>query len=211
MVPPMRTMALVVLLGGCAGPSTPAPATAEDAAEPGHLDPGLFTTAREARSVEKMVVEVGATGDVEEIAVYHRDETKIPAPVRRLAEERFPGSHAVRYETEHERGRGIVYEIEIETADARRCEVQATEAGELLYTECQVTRGDLPAAVVSAVDRLLPSNEFVEAEKKERGDETTFSVEARLGGVVHYVRLSEGGEVRGHSLMIPAVLHLPVP
>lgn len=205
----MRALLLTVILGGCAGASTPPPATADDVSL-GHIDPDALRIATEAQNVEKLVVETRADGTVEEISVYHHDEGRIPAAVKALAAERFPGSHAVRFESEREEEHGAVYEVEIETADARQCEIQATEAGALLYTECRLTRGDLPAAVVSAVDRLVPSNEFVEAEKKETPDETTFSVEARAAGVVHYVRLTESGEVRSHAIEVPAVVHVPV-
>jgi hypothetical protein len=205
----MGIVLLSCLSCGCGSAQTRGADSPADPETTGGLDPAILATATKARGVEKVVVETGEGGAIDEIAVYHRDESKVPAAVKRAAEARFPGSRALSYETEREAGRAVS-EVELETADGRRCEVQATDAGEVLYVECGVVRGDLPAAVVSAVDRLLPSNEFVEAEKREAPDGATWSVEARLDGVVHYVRLQESGQIVSHAVRVPATLQIPV-
>jgi hypothetical protein len=204
MVRPMRATFLWLLLPACAAAQSRPPASE---ASVSHLDRGILETATKARQVEKIAIETCARGRVEEISVYHHDEARVPEAVRRLVQTRFPGSRPLSYETEREGDRSVG-EVEIVTAEGRRCEVAATDDGTLRYVECVYVRGDLPAAVVSAVDRLLPHNEFVEAEKKEGPDGTTFSVEARVGGVVHAVRLTESGEVRRHAVQVPAMVEI---
>lgn len=183
--------------------STPA---AGDAAAA--LDRELVETA--ARGAIKMKVRTDATGGLVKQSVYHRDQAAIPKPVHELAAKKFPGSKIEYVESELYREHGRVYEIEVATADGRKCEVAASAEGAELYEECIVEAASLPAPVTDAVAKLYPGAKVLEAETKKGAKMDEITVEVQVGEGEHYVRLKPDGTVIERLVRIPAVIEIPI-
>lgn len=172
------------------------------------LDPELASAAGRV-PVETFKVRVDPAGAVTKQSLYHRSKSDIPDLVHELATRTYPESTTTSYETEWYVDRGRVFEVEVQTKDAQRCEVASTSDGKLIYTECEIAPETLPVAVKDTLERTLPGAEILEAEHK-MGDEELYTVEAKQGDEEHYLYLTPGGELRKHLLRIPAVLEVEV-
>jgi hypothetical protein len=217
----MLTRALLgfsLLLTAC-GPC-PTPAHPEAPTEPppvlgegaGRLQAETAALAATLQGVDKMELELGTGGVIEAIAIYHHDAESIPAVVRQLAEQRFPGAQVRSYETEVYRDGGRVFEVEVTTSDGKTCEVSATPDGTLRYIECALPASELPPAVMATVTRTVPSGEIHEAERKtDAAGVERYSVEVRAGTVEHYLRIASDGSLTSHGLVRPATIEVPAP
>jgi hypothetical protein len=187
----------------------PEPGPTPAAGEPvGALDREIVETA--ARGAIKMKVRTDATGTLVKQSVYHRDEAAIPKPVHELAAKKFPGGKLEYVESELYREHGRVYEIEVTTADGRKCEVAASAEGVELYEECVVDAASLPAPVTDAVAKLYPGAKVLEAETKKGPKMDEITVEVQVGEGEHYVRLQPDGTVIERLVRIPAVIEIPI-
>ena len=203
----------LVTLGCGAAPAT-APAansTAAVALGPGRLDPTLARGASTFNGVHKMKLRISAEGQVEKLAVYHRDAAAVPDAVKALAAAHFQGATVEYYEHEHYADVGEVFEVEVKTADGRHCEVSASAAGALIYEECELPVAEVPAPVTASIEKVLPGGKLVEAERKKGPSRDEFSLEVEHGGRVHYLRVGPEGAVLAHHLRIPAEVDVPLP
>lgn len=182
-----------------------APATGEAT---GALDRELVETA--SRGAIKMKVRTDATGALVKQSVYHRDQAAIPKPVHELAAKKFPGSKVEYVESELYAEHGRVYEIEVMTADNRKCEVAASAEGVELYEECIVDAATLPAPVADAVGKLYPGAKILEAETKKGPKMDEISIEVQVGEGEHYIRIKPDGTLIQRLVRIPAVVEIPI-
>ncbi len=225
------TLLLTCVLLGCDGGAskatrpepTPAPSAAGKPAEPaanastpaktpGFLDPELVRAATSAQEVEKFKLKANADGTLRYLAVYHHDASAIPASVTGLVEKQFPGSKIVRYESESIADVGHVFEVEVETGDKQRCELNAKPDGAILYTECAIDPKALPEPVRAAFERTFPGATIKEAEKKTMpGSGEEFELEFEVGGKEHELYLQSDGKLLRHELVLPAQLQVSLP
>lgn len=183
-------------------------------AGPGHLDAELLSIATSAQGTRKLELHGEKSGEISKLSVYHQDATRIPEPIRKLAESTFPGSKALSFETERYADAGLVYEVEVEKADGEHCELSASAEGKLRYTECRLTQAALPPAVSKTISDKLPGGTVEEIEVLRGqaivgGEE--FRAEVKVGTQMHYLRIKPSGELVRHGLLIPAKLELPAP
>ncbi len=174
------------------------------------LSASVRQTAVEAPDVERMKLRFDAEGKLVKQAVYHGDADAIPAAVRATAESTHPGAKALSYETEFYADQGEVFEVELETAEGQACEVAANAAGELLYTECRIEVGELPAAVAASVEASFAGGKLLEAERKLVEGSEFYSVEVEVEGREYYLKLDAEGTLLHRWVMVPAVVELPL-
>ncbi|MEZ4381968.1 MAG: hypothetical protein R3A79_11525 [Nannocystaceae bacterium] len=198
-------------------PTADAPGAPAQAPPPtiGALDKAFIASVAEPASlatIDKLELELAADGSVRQLALYHRDAARIPDAVKAKVEEVYPGATTKLFETELEGPeRREVFEVEVETADGRECEVEATAAGELIYTECEVDAESLDDAIKAAVKATLPDGAIKEAEVVERpGAATETSVEVEVAGVSHKL-VFVSGELRRHAVELKAEIELDLP
>lgn len=192
----------------------PAPA-AEETPSIGALDKAFIAAMAEPASlakIEKLELELAADGSVRELALYHSDDARIPDAVKAKVEEVYPGAKIKLFESELEGPeRKEVFEVEVETADGQECEVEATAAGELIYTECEIEAESLDDALKAAVKATFPAGELKEAEVVERpGAAKETAVEVEVDGVTHKL-VFVSGELRRHAVEIKAEIELDLP
>lgn len=182
---------------------------AVDAPTSGAIHSTLVEAARTA-GPQKFKLRVDEQGALTKQALYHADSGPVPQAVRDLATQKFPDAKPVHYETEVYADLGLVYEVEVDTADGRRCEVAATPEGTEIYEECQLEPSALPQPVTATVSSTFPSGEIVEAESKTGPDIEEFTVEVKSGDAEYYLRISPSGELMQKFLRIPAIVEVPV-
>jgi hypothetical protein len=173
------------------------------------LDAELVKTA--SAGAIKMKIRTDASGALVKQSVYHRDQAAIPKPVHDLAAQKFPGGKTEQVESELYREHGRVYEVEVTTADGKKCEVAASAEGVELYTECVVEPASLPAPVTAAIAKLYPDAKVLEAETKKGPKVDEITVEVQVGDGEHYVRIEPDGTVIERLVRVPAVVEIPVP
>jgi len=197
--------------------ATPSPAVQAPATTAAGDDSPLSAQVREVASsgakIELMELRLDEAGAIVKQAVYHDDKDAIPEPVRALAEQTYPGSKPYRYETEHYADRGVVYEVEVETAEGQKCEVAASAEGELIYRECQIPAAELPEAVASRVSATIADGKILEAEYKQVEGEAdeSYSVEIEADAREYYLRIAADGTLLSKHLRVPALVELPIP
>jgi hypothetical protein len=187
---------------------------ATGATGPGRLNPDLIRVAASAEGVRKIELHSDQSGALGKMSVYHQDANRIPESVRKLAETLFPGSKSLSFETEHYADAGLVYEVEVESQDGRHCEVSATADAKHRYTECRLSQDALPAAVSKKLETTLPGATVEELEVLKGpsiGGGEEYRAELKVGSVVHYLRLSPGGELLRHGILVPAKIEVPHP
>ncbi|MFO0759598.1 MAG: hypothetical protein U0359_24105 [Byssovorax sp.] len=187
-------------------PKAPLPA-ADD--KPGHLDRELIALAARAEGVQKAKLRTSHAGDVLKIALYHKDASQIPAPVKELAV--GAGSKLGAYESELFADKGTVFEVEMLDEHNRECEVGARADGQKLYTECSVDAKSVPEKVKAAALAAVPGGTLDEVERKEGDGAIEYSVEVKSAGGLHYIKVAEGGEILWHGLRLPVDLEVTVP
>jgi hypothetical protein len=193
-------------------PGDGAPAVAaSDVADSGGaaFTTAIVRTAAEATDVQTMKIRIGADGRVLKQSVYHGDASAIPEPVRALAQEQFPGAKALRYETEHYADLGAVYEVEVESAEGKLCEVAAKADGSLVYIECQEDPGSASDAIRSAIEAAIPGATIKELETKKGPNLDEVSVEVEAGGREYALRMKPDGTVLEKRRRIPAIVEVP--
>lgn len=216
MTPHSLLLVLVLPLAACAkdGASTKCPEPAATATSPagatGALDAELVKIAA-AGPAKKMKIRTDANGALVKQSVYHSDQSAIPKPVHDLAAKKFPGAKLRQVESELYREHGRVFEIEVATADGKKCEIAASAAGVELYTECQVDPATLPAPVTAAIAKLYPDAKVLEAETKVGPSVDEMTIELQVGEGEHYLRIKPDGTVIERLVRIPAVIEIPVP
>jgi hypothetical protein len=166
--------------------------------------------AAKGATVERMKVRFDDGGAIVKQSVYHGDPSAIPTPVLDLAEQTFPGSKPRRFETEHYADFGPVFEVEVDTADGKMCEVAARPEGELVYTECRLDAGELPEPVAARVSTTLPDGKIIEAERKAGPETDEFTIEVDVGGRQFYLRIGPDGTLLEKLVRVPAIIELPV-
>jgi hypothetical protein len=193
----------------------PAPAPPEEKPSIGALDKAFIAAMAEPASltkIDKLELELAADGSVRELALYHSDDARIPDAVKAKVDEVYPGAKVKLFESELEGPeRREVFEVEVETADGQECEVEATAAGELIYTECEIEAESLDDALKAAVKATFPAGEIKEAEVVERpGAAKETAVEVEVDGVTHKL-VFVSGELRRHAVEIKAEIELDLP
>jgi hypothetical protein len=173
------------------------------------LDQGTADAAK-GPTVERMKLRFDDAGAIVKQAVYHEDKSAIPEPVLALAEKTFPGSRQRRYETEYYADLGQVFEVEVDTADAKMCEVAARPDGELVYTECRLDPRELPEPVSARVSATFPDGKILEAERKSGPKVDEFTVEVEVGTRQFYLRVAPDGTLIAKLVRVPAIIELPV-
>lgn len=182
--------------------------TSKTAASAG-LSSRIVEAASSFKGVHKAKLRVDKTGKITKQALYHNDPSKVPAAIRKLTEEKFPGAKVVEYELEHYSDVGWVHEVEVKAKDGRECEVSAKEDGTLHYVECKIRTGDMPKPVAAAVKKRLPKGKVVEAETKKGPTIDFVHVKVKVGQTVHYLQCRPTGEIANHWLRIPAAIDVP--
>lgn len=189
-------------------PCEPA-ATKADTGGAAALDQAVADAAK-GSTVERMKVRIDDAGAIVKQSVYHADKSAIPQPVLDLADKTFPGSRQRRYETEHYAEFGQVFEVEVDTADDKVCEVAARPDGELVYTECRLDPRELPEPVSARVSATLPDAKILEAERKSGPETDEFTVEVEVGTQQFYLRIKPDGTLLAKLVRVPAIIELPV-
>lgn len=174
------------------------------------LDPQLVELMRDGKNVGGIKMRTDKKGRVTKMAVYHADETALPAWVRGNAIEKWPGAKVRSYETEWYTDVGRVYEVEVETADGTHCELSVTASGTERYTECEIAVDKLPEPVAAAVAKALPGGEVEEAEKKDGPGIDEVSLEVEANGREYYMVIRSDGKVLKHLVRLPTILEVPV-
>lgn len=213
----LRALPLALVTFALACQDAAAPTTAPCEAVPEKADgadtPDItqpIADAAKGPTVERMKVRVDDKGAITKQSVYHGDRSAIPQVVLDLAEKTFPGSRPRRYETEHYADYGQVFEVEVDTADNKTCEVAARPEGELVYTECRLDVGELPKPVSDRVSATFPDGKVLEAEQKSGPDVGEFTVEVEVGGRQFYLRIAPDGTLIEKLVRVPAVIEIPV-
>ncbi len=193
-------------------PATPAPEESTAAAI-GSLDRGFVSGIREHSKVEKIELEVAADGAIRELALYHNDADRIPEAVRKRAESTYPGAKITGFESEVEGPkRRQVYEVEVETAEGQKCEIEAGDDGVLIYTECEVDLATLSEGIKTAAAKALPEGTIKKAEVVQHGDDAPAEtvIEVELGESTHKL-IFVGDQLKRHVLEIKAEIELDLP
>ena len=105
----------------------------------------------------------------------------------------FPDGTIEEVTLEDENGTEI-YEAEVRANEAT-FEVKVTLDGKLIEIEQEITPGELPEAVVNAVNDLYPGASIKEAEKITRGGNVIFEIELVSGGKEFDIELDGNGTV----------------
>jgi len=174
------------------------------------LDPELVALARDSGKVGGIKIRTDRHGAVVKMAVYHAEESAVPAWARGLASEKWPGSELRSYESEWYADVGRVFEIEVMTKDGTKCEISVTSAGAERYIECEIDPNALPGPVAATVAKELPNGKVTEAETHEGPDFDEISMEVEAGGQEHYMRIRNDGKLLEHLLRFPTILEVPV-
>lgn len=193
---------------GTTQPCEAPPAKADGPSTPGFTQP--IVDAARGSTVERVKVRVDEAGAIVKQSVYHGDRSAIPEPVLALVDKTFPGGQPKRYETEHYADLGQVYEVEVDTADGKMCEVAAGAAGDLVYTECRIDPTELPAPVSARVSATFPDGKILEAEQKSGPKVDEFTIEVEVGGRQFYLRVAPDGTLLAKLVRVPAILELPI-
>ncbi|PRQ06230.1 hypothetical protein [Enhygromyxa salina] len=175
------------------------------------LKPAIREVATSTAKIERVKLRVDEAGVIVKQSVYHDDASAIPEAVRKLAEQQFPGSTPISYETEHYADLGDIYEVELNTADGQQCEVAGRADGSLVYTECRLDPASMPEPIAAQVSAAIPGGEVVEAERKTRDGSEEFTVEVTHDGREFYLRIAADGSLLSKHVRLPALLELPVP
>jgi hypothetical protein len=208
-------LALVTFAFACQDAAAPTTQPCEAAPEeaPGDVASDIMqpiAAAATGPTVERMKVRLDGEGVIIKQSVYHGDHSAIPQAVLDLAEKTFPGSRPRRYETEHYADFGQVFEVEVDTADNKMCEVAARPEGELVYTECRLDPRELPKPVSDRVSATFPDAKILEAEQKSGPDVGEFTVEVEVGSRQFYLRIAPDGTLIQKLVRVQAVIELPV-
>jgi hypothetical protein len=200
-----RTLAIIPLaflsLAGCATTSQKGP---------GFVDPRMAAAAQ-AESATEMELDLDVGGAIVKVAVEQTDASAAPEAVKRLAQTTWPGSTPTKYEREIYEGGAVVHEVAVKTADGKECEVSATEAGALRYTECELTPGDMPVPVGKTVGETVAGGEVKEVEvRKSDGGEEEWRVEVKQGGRTFYLRIRPDGALISRAIRLEAEVTIPM-
>jgi hypothetical protein len=201
------SLLLLLVVGGCATITVAPPKPIG----PGFLAPQLVEAAGTWRGVERVRLAVDRSGGVTKMEVYHCDAGRFPAAARALLERELPGARALVYEREQYADLGWVNEVEVETADGRRCELGASDEGQLRFIECRVAPAQAPPAVAKALGALVPGAEIVEIELRKGPGIDEVIVEARSGERLEVLRLRPDGTVLARGIRLPATIDVPLP
>jgi hypothetical protein len=210
------SLAFVTFMFGChdAGqaattqPCEAAPAKADSASVPGVTQ--AIADAAKGSTVQRMKLRFDDAGAIVKQSVYHGDRSGIPQAVLDLAEQTYPGGQTKYYETEHYAEFGQVFEVEVETKDAKMCEVAARPDGELVYTECHIDAAELPEPVTARVSATFPDGKILEAERKSGPETDEFTVEVEVGARQFYLRIAPDGTLLAKLVRVPAIIEIPV-
>ncbi len=149
----------------------PAPAKPAVREGPGWIDGELVGAAIMNKDTHKLKLTVNRDGNLRYMAVYHRDESKIPEAVLKAASAAFDGGEIQYYESEHYAELGRVFEVQYKTKDGRECEYSAKADGAHVYTECKLDPNDVPPDVMAgATGKLAGGVQIKEAEHTKRAD-----------------------------------------
>jgi hypothetical protein len=192
---------LILGLGACA--TGPGPGAT--------LDPELVELARTSGEVGGIKIRTDKNGAVVKMAVYHAEESAVPAWARGMASEKWPDSTLRSYETEWYADAGRVYEIEVTTKEGTKCEISVSASGAERYTECEIDPDALPEPIAATLAKALPNGKVKEAETHEGPDIDEVSMEVEAGGQEHYIRIRSDGKLLEHLLRLPTILEVPAP
>lgn len=177
---------------------------------PGAIDERLAAAARSATAKE-VEIDLAQGGAFAKVAVEDTSVAEVPAAVRKLAETTYPGGTLTEYEREVYTDGALIHEVEVKTADGKECEVSASEAGVLRYTECKMKPEELPEPVKKALEAAAPSPEIKEAELRKSADgNDEYRVEVKSGGRTWYLRFKADGTIIGKSVILEAEITIPV-
>src|SRR5262249_24153355 len=204
-VPCMRTNLTVLALSalGLAGGCATAPKG------PGMMDPRLATAAQ-SDTAKEVEFELGADGTFSKVAVEGSGTDKIPEAVRKQAEATYPGGTITESELEVYAGDTVVHEVEVKTTDGKECEVSASEACVLRYTECKLKPEELAEPVKKAVEAAAPGAEITEAEVRKTPDGAEdYRIEVKGKNGKWYLRFKGDGTMIERARLVEAEIPIP--
>lgn len=176
------------------------------------FDLALMETARQAKAVKELRVYYDAKGQVRKSAVYHGDESKVPAPVLAVIKSKFPDATVSSYEHEIYAEHGYVYELELTTAQGDALEVSVKADGTIHYVERKIvpSEGVPNATIRQAIEAKLPGGVIKEMEIKEGPELYELRVKVNADTIpVHYFVFGKDDTLTQHLLRYPAQIELP--
>lgn len=177
------------------------------------VHPDFGPTAVRAQGVRELRLYLGHGAAVRGLAVYHTDEALIPAPVRALGAQSFPGRPVLYFETEWHAAAGgaqALYEVQYDLGEGTSGEVSALADGTLLYVEQPIALDALPPAIRTAALAVVPGT-LVEAESKVGPGLDQVDLKLTHEGRTHVLVMSRDGALLWHALRFPAQVEVPVP
>ncbi len=189
----------------------PAPAKQAKREGPGWLDGDLVGAAMLNKDTHKVKVNVDRDGGLRYMAVYHRDESKIPEAVLKAKPAEFEGGEVMYYESEHYAELGRVFEVQYKLKDGRECEHSAKADGTHVYTECKLDEKDIPPKVMAGATGKMAGGVVVkEAEHTKRADGSEeYGLVFEFEGAELKYYVAPDGTVKRRERRIPALLSVP--
>src|SRR5262245_45557777 len=194
----LLSLALLPLVPMSIGCATTAPKG------PGFIDPRMAAAAQ-WDTVKEVEIAIDGAGNMTKVAVEQSSGDKAPEALRKLVETTYPGGTITEYEQEIYQDNVLVHEVEVKTADGKECEISATEAGVLRYTECKLKPEELAEPVKKAIEAAVPGAEITEAEVRKTPDGVEeFRIELKGKTGKWYLRLKGDGTMIARARLVEA-------
>ena len=177
---------------------------------PGFIDPRMAAAAQ-WETVKEVEISIDGSGNITKIAVEQSSGDKVPEALRKLVEATYAGGTITEYEQELYQDNVMVHEVEVKTADGKECEISATEAGALRYTECKLKPEELAEPIKKGVETAAPGAEITEAEVRKTADGAEdFRLEVKANNRKWYFRFKADGTMTERSRLVEAEVAIPV-
>ena len=174
----------------------------------GRLDEEVIEELTDTSVVERVDVQVGDDCSLAELSLTHLDAGSVPEAVRERVREEYSGVRLLTYVTTIEPDDMVLYRVNIETSEGRRCAVAVEGGGFLVYSECAVEMSALPVPVTEAVE-ALGLGEIMSTAHREGPGLSLYIVEKRIDRRVHVIELTVDGEIVAHDVRFPARVRIP--
>lgn len=199
---------LVALCSACAS----VPASVNAPVTGPALPSSILDTAQEAKGVSQVRVYFAEDGTARKLAVYHGDVSQIPSPVLDLVKKKYPKASIQEYETEFYADAGLVYEVEIISAEGSPMEVSAFADGRLRYVEAEMDPASLSPHMREVVVGAVPGGVIAEVEMKTGPEMDLVQVKVKPpeGVGFHYLVFETEGSLVRHTRRYPAQIEVPV-
>jgi len=117
------------------------------------------------------------------ISILSAHANNCPKPVLAAFKKAFPTAKKVKWSTEKAKDKSVLHEAEFKN-DKQEMSATYTEQGTLVETEMDITKADVPAAVMAAVAKSYPKAVIKEYAKITRAS----------GAVVYEIEVKDGGK-----------------